>query len=188
MGKDSSTKRLKKGDFYETPKWALEALLKREGFEGGILEPCCGKGAISKVLEEYGYEVNSSDISEEEKIYGEKGKDALMITKTYDNIVTNPPYSRKILNKLVNHLSLLYIRKMALLLRLTFLEGEGRREFLISSPLKAIYVFSSRVTMYPENEEKPENSGTTAYAWFVWEKGYTGSTTIHWISDKEGEN
>ncbi|MDZ5252179.1 NAD(P)-dependent oxidoreductase [Clostridium sp. LIBA-8841] len=182
---DSSTKRKKQGDFYETPKWAIEALLKREGFDGMILEPCCGKGAISKVLEEYGYKVKSSDIAAEDNIYGEKGIDVLLINKVSDNIITNPPYNRNILNKIVEHLSTIYVKKMALLLRLTFLEGEGRRELLSSLPLKSIYVFSSRVTMYPENEEKPKNSGTTAYAWFVWEKGYVGQPVINWIYDKE---
>ena len=39
--------------------------------------------------------------------------------------------------------------------------------------------------MYPEDEEEPENSGTTTYAWFVWEKRYTGSAIINWIYDKE---
>ncbi|URZ05440.1 hypothetical protein CLROS_007660 [Clostridium felsineum] len=37
MGNDPSTKRKKQGDFYETPRWAIEALLKREGFDGVIL-------------------------------------------------------------------------------------------------------------------------------------------------------
>lgn len=62
-------KRKKQGDFYETPRWAIEALLKREGFDGVILEPCCGKDAISKVLEVYGYKVKSSDIATEDNIY-----------------------------------------------------------------------------------------------------------------------
>lgn len=185
MGEDPSTKRKKEGDFYETPKWAIDALLRREGFEGMILEPCCGKGAISKVLEQYGYKVISSDISTGDNIYGKKGIDALSINKISDNIITNPPFNKHILNKIVEHLSSIYIKKMALLLRLTFLESEGRRELLSALPLKAVYVFSSRVTMYPENEEKPKNSGTTAYAWFVWEKGYVGRTIIDWIYEKE---
>lgn len=187
MGNDPSTKRKKQGDFYETPRWAIEALLKREGFGGIILEPCCGNGAISRVLEEYGYKVQSSDISTEDNIYGEKGIDAFLIDKLSDNIITNPPYDRRILNNLVEHFSIIYIKKMALLLRLTFLESDGRRELFTSLPLKVVYIFSSRITMYPENEEKPENKGTTAYAWFVWEKGYIGKITVNWIYDKECE-
>ena len=29
--------------------------------------------------------------------------------------------------------------------------------------------------------EKPKNSGTIAYAWYVWEKGYTGKPQIDWL-------
>jgi hypothetical protein len=36
-----------KSDFYETPAWAVKQLLARETFDGIILEPACGYGAIS---------------------------------------------------------------------------------------------------------------------------------------------
>jgi hypothetical protein len=48
MGDYSSTKRKKEDNSYETHKWAIESLIKRESFEGIILEPYSGKGAISK--------------------------------------------------------------------------------------------------------------------------------------------
>ena len=35
--------------------------------------------------------------------------------------------------------------------------------------------------MYPEGVEKPKNSGTIAYAWYIWEKGYTGKPQIEWL-------
>lgn len=37
-------------DFYETPAWMTRALLKRIPITGTVLEPCAGRGAISKVL------------------------------------------------------------------------------------------------------------------------------------------
>ena len=40
-----------KGDFYATPKQAIDGLLSKEIFGETILEPCCGNGAISKILE-----------------------------------------------------------------------------------------------------------------------------------------
>ena len=49
-------------DFYQTPTWAIESLLKKESFIPPILEPCCGNGAISKVLEHKYHAVVSSDI------------------------------------------------------------------------------------------------------------------------------
>ena len=49
-------------DFYETPIWATEKALDamlRDGYitkQDNILEPCSGAGAISNVLEKYGFE------------------------------------------------------------------------------------------------------------------------------------
>ncbi|GKU24337.1 hypothetical protein CFOLD11_11630 [Clostridium folliculivorans] len=175
--------RVKPGDCYETPKWAVDCLLRREAFEGVILEPCCGQGAISKVLKDYGYGVISSDIRDSEQIDGEKGKDIFSINKVFNNIITNPPYSN--INDVIKHFSRIYNKKMALLLRLSFLESMSRYEFFTSFPLKVVYVFCARVTMYPEGEERPKNSGSVAYAWFVWDKDYIGNPMIRWIPEKE---
>ena len=40
------------GDFYPTPPYATQELLKREVFCGSIYEPACGDGAISEVLKD----------------------------------------------------------------------------------------------------------------------------------------
>jgi hypothetical protein len=150
------------GDFYETPAWATEALLEMERFEGEILEPACGAGAISRVLEAYGYRVESSDIQDEPYIYGARGVDFL--TEEYlvpcNNLITNPPYS---LAQQFAEKALKVIRcKIALLLRINFLEGKKRYEFFKRTPLKSVNMFSSRVTMFPYGTEKPKNCGTAA--------------------------
>ena len=33
---------------------------------------------------------------------------------------------------------------------------------------------------------KTFTSSAVAYAWFVWEKGYTGETGIKWINSRKG--
>jgi hypothetical protein len=48
-------------------------------------------------------------------------------------------------------------------------------------PLKTVYQFSKRVTLY-KNGEKMKNSGMIAYAWYVWDKNYVGKPTIEWIN------
>lgn len=68
-----------------------------------------------------------------------------------------------------------------MLLKLSFLEGVKRYSFFKKSPLKNIYVFCKRVTMHPFGMEKPKNSGTIAYAWYIWEKGYKGNPQIDWL-------
>ncbi len=34
-------------DFYATPDWVTEALLRHVQFRGRVWEPCCGTGAVS---------------------------------------------------------------------------------------------------------------------------------------------
>jgi hypothetical protein len=44
-----------------------------------------------------------------------------------------------------------------------------------------IWVFSDRITFYPSGIE-PKGSGTTAYAWFVWDKQAASSQTeLKWL-------
>lgn len=163
-------------DFYQTPPCATKDLLKREIFEGSILEPCCGAGAISRMLDN----CYSSDIRTDEDVFGEKGKDIFTYSDNmFDNIITNPPY--KYAQEIVEKSLRIAKKKVAMILKLCFLESERRRNMFLNSPLKTVYVFCKRVQMYPEGIEKPKNSGTIAYAWYVWDKSYQGKPMIDWI-------
>jgi hypothetical protein len=71
-------------------------------------------------------------------------------------------------------------RKFALLLRLAFLEGANRQRTIFSkSPPSRVWIFSERITFYPANAVQ-KGSGTTAYAWFVWDKDASG-TELKWF-------
>lgn len=172
-------------DYYQTPAWATEALLKAEHFSGNVLEPCCGAGAISRVLEDYNFSVCSADIRTDDNVYGKQGMDILNIkkddTRGIDNIITNPPYNnaQAVIEKSLE----LADKKVAMLLKLTFLESGKRYKFFKDTPLKNVWVFCKRVTMHPEGVKKPKNSGTITFAWFVWERGYTGKPMIGWINN-----
>ena len=168
-------------DYYQTPPWAIEALLNVEKFEGSIYEPCSGAGAISKVLESNGYDVISSDFRTDDNVYGVRGVDLLKVENVnkVENIVTNPPFC--IAQEIIEKSLTLTSKKVVMLLKLTFLESERRKEFFENTPLARIYVFRKRITMYPEGEEKPKNSGTVCYCWYVWEHGYVGEPVIRWI-------
>src|ERR1700743_4015230 len=78
-------------DFFPTPAWATFALIDNEKFEGDIWECACGDGAMSRVLEETGNAVFSTDLYE--RGFGESGHDFLAEMRTMPNIVTNPPYN-----------------------------------------------------------------------------------------------
>src|ERR1700731_1509288 len=62
-------------DFFPTPRWATFALIENENFKGDIWECACGDGTMSKVLEETGCAVPSSDLYK--RGYGESGQDFL---------------------------------------------------------------------------------------------------------------
>ena len=80
-------------DFYATPSWVTEALLRHIRFRGPIWEPCCGNGAMSTVLGQRGYEVVSTDIAD--RGFGTPGVDFLacrQMPAECRSLVTNPPY------------------------------------------------------------------------------------------------
>ena len=49
-------------DFYATSPKAIDALLSKEELPKNIWECACGSGCLSKRLEEYGYNVTSTDL------------------------------------------------------------------------------------------------------------------------------
>lgn len=164
-------------DFFPTPAWATHALIENETFEGGIWESACGNGAMSDVLEQTGQQVTSTDMYD--RGYGEGGVDFLLSNRRAANIVTNPPYNAA---EGFVHAGLRKAdRKFALLLRLAFLEGANRqRTIFTKAPPSRVWVFSERITFYPAGAVQ-KGTGTTAYAWFVWEKDASGGTDLRWF-------
>lgn len=124
-------------DYYATDPKSVEALLRVERFAPKVWEPACGEGNISHTLMAHGYEVRESDIIDR---MDNEVKDFLFFNeeKWNGDIVTNPPYS---MAKEFVEQSLSCIpmgNKVAMFLKLTFLEGKARRElFRIAPP----YVF-----------------------------------------------
>ncbi len=166
-------------DFYATEPKAVELLLEQEKFEGKILEPCCGTGDISKVLEANGYEVISSDLID--RGYGEV-KDFFEIKEFEGNIITNTPYRNS--GTFARH-ALEIIpegKKVALFVKLLFLEGKERKKLFEDYPPKTVYVSSSRLTCAKNGDFEKYVSSAVAYAWVVWEKGYAGETILRWIN------
>src|SRR3954465_15760869 len=54
----------KADDYYPTPGWVTACLLRHVRFRGAVWEPCCGDGAIARVLQDHGYSVTASDAAE----------------------------------------------------------------------------------------------------------------------------
>lgn len=164
-------------DFFPTPAWATHALIDNERFDGDIWESACGNGAMSDVLELTGQRVVSSDLYD--RGYGEGGVDFLISNRRAANVITNPPYNAA---EGFVHAGLRKAdRKFALLLRLAFLEGANRQRTIFSTHAPSrVWVFSERITFYPAGAVQ-KGSGTTAYAWFVWDKDAPSSTEMKWF-------
>lgn len=164
-------------DFFPTPAWATHALIDNEEFKGDIWEPACGDGSMSEVLKLTGNKVISSDLYD--RGYGEGDHDFLESWRRAPNIVTNPPYNAA--EGFVRSGVERSQRKFALLLRLAFLEGANRqRTIFTDAPPSRVWVFSERITFYPAGAVQ-KGTGTTAYAWFVWDRDADSGTDLKWL-------
>lgn len=177
-----SLKERQPDDFYSTPPQAVIEILKLEKFSCNILEPACGAGHISKVLEANGYNVESRDLIY--RGFGKGGCDFLSSTEQNidKDIITNPPYkhAQRFVEKSLSIIT--EGHKVAMFLKLTFLEGKSRRAMFNRYPPKTVYVSSSRYDCPKDGIESNRNSSAIAYAWFVWEKGFTGDPIIKWFN------
>ena len=168
-------------DYYATEPAATEFLCQLEYFTGPILEPSCGEGHISEVLKHHGYEVVSRDLAD--RGYGEVA-DFLSPdnTKWDGDIVTNPPYAfaQEFVEKALQIIP--EDCKVAMFLKLTFLEGKKRAALFGSTPPIRVWVSRSRLKCAKNGDFEHAPGSATCYAWFVWEKGYTGHPEIRWFN------
>lgn len=168
-------------DYYATEPKATEWLLKLEQFDGPILEPACGEGHISEVLTKGGYSVTSRDLID--RGYGEMA-DFLAIDNQEWNgdIVTNPPYAyaQEFVEKALQIIP--EGKKVCMFLKLTFLEGKRRKHLFSTQPPARVWVSCSRLLCAMNGKFDEISSSATAYAWFVWVKGWKGDTVVKWFN------
>ncbi|GFI61537.1 hypothetical protein IMSAG049_00696 [Clostridiales bacterium] len=101
------------------------------------------------------------------------------------DIITNPPYKYAI-DFIKRSLELINDgNKVAMFLKLQFLEGKKRKELFAKTPPKFLLVSSSRILCAKNAEfEYMRRSGgsAVAYGWYIWEKGFKGVPQIKWIN------
>lgn len=169
-------------DYYATEPKALELLLEQEQFSDKVWECACGEGHLAKVLKAHGHKVFATDLID--RGYGIGGIDFLQWETTFEgDIITNPPYKyalefvEKALEIIPNG------HKVAMFLKLQFLEGKARRKFFEKSPPRTVYVSTGRLCCAMNGDfDKYSKSNAVTYAWFIWEKGYTEAPTIKWFN------
>ena len=175
-------------DYYATHPDSTKALLEVEEIIYPALEPACGEGHISKLLDEK--QTRSEDLIS--RSYGMGGINFLrIIDNWYDNsgegfntVITNPPFN--LFQEFVERALKIAKVKVIMFGKLAALEGMKRATYLETTPLKTVYVFKKRQQLLPNGKDYKELTGkksanTMAFAWYVWEKGYTGDPIIKWI-------
>lgn len=165
----------RKLDYYPTPRLGTVALLNHLNLEPGtsVWEPACGDGAMSRVLAEFGLEVQSSDI--EDRGFGEV-RDFLADGPEDEQswpewVITNPPFA----------LSEAFIRKavsiatdgVAMLLKSQYWHAECRLKLFEECRPHEVLPLTWRLNFAPETGSAPPME-TFWCVWRRWKPGMTG--------------
>jgi hypothetical protein len=190
LGASNHTKEdREENDYYATSPSAAKMIIKMEKLNNNIWECSAGEKHLSNVFEESGYNVRSSDL-----IVRTKGVEKLDFLSPENNgwsgvdsydILTNPPYkySREFVEKAMNITPIGC--KVIMFLKLQFLEGKARKILFEKYPPKTIWVSSSRITCAKNGDFKSMKDGggsAVCYAFFVWEVGFKGVTSLKWFN------
>jgi len=179
-------------DYYPTPTASTEALLNTYGIsrEATILDPFAGQGHILNVLKRYGFRnLYGSDLVSYANLKFRPIRTPYnFFTDNYhikevDWIITNPPY-KQVTESVLKCLDIA-TKGVAMFLKITFLETVSRYEKIFKSfPPKHVLCFSNRQPMY-QNGVVTTTSNAVMYAWFIWEKGFTGDPRLTWINNTD---
>lgn len=170
-------------DYYATEPKAATLLMQLEDLSPLIWECACGEGHLAKEFEKAGHTVYATDLIDRGYGYVTDFLTAKAPPVLGFDIITNPPYSKA--QEFVEH-ALEIIedgRKVAMFLKIQFLEGKARRRLFDTQPPKVIYVSTGRLKCAMNGDfERYAKSTALCYAWFIWEKGFKSDTIIRWMN------
>lgn len=175
-------------DYYPTPAIATFVLTKMVNLPDKILEPCAGRGHISKILEMSNISVESYDLVRYDNCYVpiQGGNDYLELPRqNVGGIVTNPPYHKKLPEKFLR--KALEVDKypfVAFLARNTFCESVSRYSLFEQFPPSLIIQFSDRINFGSQDLYYIDAGfgGLTSYCWYIWDYRKTWSGThFNWV-------
>ena len=186
----NSTSKREENDFYatdpQTLKLFLHEFLKDNSLDDeSILEPACGEGHISKTIKEIlpNCEILSTDLID--RGYGQGGIDFLThdYGRSFGVVITNPPFS--LAKEFIEKGLEVSARYVIMLCKIQLLEGAKRKNMFLSTPLKYIYVHTTRQATWkggkPLDPKGRKWSTTMCLAWFVWDKTFEGEPIVRWI-------
>lgn len=172
--------------FYRTQRPGIVSLLKAERFDRDVWECCCGDGAVSRVLEEAGYDVHSTDLVD--RGYGQdRGPhcDVLSFTQApRRTVVTNPPFP--IAADMVRHLLSIGVEEIALLLKVNYWNVGARIELFRETRPAKVYMATFRMDFSLDGPKpsrrkkgdpakpKKKNAPMMDIMWCIWRAGHQG--------------
>jgi hypothetical protein len=171
-------------DFYATHPDSVSKFLAAwspPDCEKRALEPCCGEGHISRVLEKSGFKVDSFDLID--RGYGSQ-RDLFEWTREdlepYSLVITNPPYKSSL--PVVRHFVERAPNYVVFYLKIQFVETLKRLEFFREFPPQLIYVHSTRQTCGRGGGDFPNGVSAACYSWWVWKKGSQSEPILRWLT------
>src|SRR5579884_287379 len=171
-------------DFYSTPAWVTGCLLRHVALRGPVWEPCCGDGAIARVIEAEGHQVTATDLADYG--YGAGGVDFFSCREPPPGcraLVTNPPYgdgSGQLRTGTASVAMLHFVRhaldltekiegQLALLVRFQWIAGKRAAALLSSGPLDSVIALTKRIRWFDRGALT--NSGQHHHCWIVFDFG-----------------
>lgn len=189
----------KRLEAFETPRWAIEAILDVELTNEYIVDPCSGLGIIAQVCRERGLRVAECDIHDWAHSCPKLFRGHPLATKIMNffdiegfdvdtTVVMNPPFSKAC--EFVDHALKLNARKIICFQRQAWRESGTRREWWEKNPPARVWVCGARASCWRFDllgSEKAASSGSSvSMAWYVWERGHKGAEVTSAIYPSEG--
>jgi hypothetical protein len=181
----------KKYEHYETPRWAVDAILEKEMLSHFVVDPCAGTGVLSEAAKNRGHNVIPIDIYDWGYDNTRVDDFLSMSGLGSDNfsVLMNPPFSKAC--EFVEKSFEIGAKKVVCFQRFAWWESRARRAFWNYFPPSKVYICGDRAHCWlhglKENEKgqklHPETNKamagtTTAHAWFVFERDATGGTLL----------
>ena len=154
-------------DYYVTPRPAVVPLFPHLNTEHSFDEPCAGDGQLAKILMNEGFKCTFVCDIEPQNSHIPK-QDAFSITNLVGDIfITNPPWDRDILHRLIIHLS--NMNPTWLLFDADWMHTKQSIEYM-ERCRKIVSI--GRVKWFPETKM----TGKDNCAWYLFDTQQTGPT------------
>lgn len=171
-------------DYYASNPKAAEYLLSVESFSN-IWECAVGGGHLAEIFKSKGSLSRCSDIIDRGYPNTEIIDFLQFNEKWRGDIITNPPFQFAI-NFMKKGLEVIEEgNKLALFLPVRYLTGKARGKVFVEHPPKSVHVSSCTVSLKCARNGDfglKTTSGASEYMWVVWQKGFTGNTSLNWFN------